>query len=169
MRELKKLGLSFVITIAVFVLGIARASAAGPAVTASPSNLIPPGPYEGVFSGYVSSDTGSQAPIILELTHRGEDVQGVVSLGDGLYVNAGMCGGTNIPSTEQEFAVKTEPGKPDQLSTQLAFNVSGYQIGVNLESLISEDGKTITSQANIDLPWICGLDPVLTGSLLRTE
>ena len=154
---------------AVLFTGIVRASAAEVSTPSGSSTLLTPGPYEGVFSGFVSSDTGSQAPITLELTHRGEDVEGVVSLGEGLYVNAGMCGGANIPSTEQEFAVKTDPGKPNQLSTQLSFDVSGYQIGVNLESLISEDGETITSQANIDLPWICGHDPVLTGSLLRAE
>jgi hypothetical protein len=169
MRKLKKLGLSFVITMAILFLGIARASAAGPSIISGSPTLLAPGPYEGVFSGYVSSEDGSQAPIALQLTQRGEEVAGVVSLGEGLYVNAGMCGGTNIPSSEQEFAVKTDPGKPDQLSTILTFNVSGYQIGVNLESLISADGNEITSQVNIDLPWICGHDPVLTGILYRTK
>jgi hypothetical protein len=166
---LKKLGLILVITFAFSILGIARASAAELSATSSSSTLTTPGPYEGIFSGYVSSDNGSQAPITLDLTHRGEDVEGVVTLGEGLYVDAGMCGGANIPSSEQEFAVKTELGKPNHLSTQLTFDVSGYQIGVNLESLITNDGKTITSQANIDLPWICGRDPILTGTLFKAE
>jgi hypothetical protein len=169
MCKLKKLGLSFVITMAVLFLGIARAAAAEPVVISGSSTLTTPGPYEGVFDGYVSSDNGSRAPITLDLTQRGEDVEGVVTLGEGLYVNAGMCGGTSIPTSEQEFAVSTEPGKPDQLSTLLTFDVSGYQIGVNLESLISEDGNEITSQVNIDLPWICGRDVMLTGILYRIE
>lgn len=166
---MKKLGLGFVITFAVLFLGIGGASATELSAFSNSLTLITPGPYEGVFSGYVSSDNGSQAPITLELTHRGEDVEGVVTLGEGLYVNAGMCGGANIPSSKQNFAVKTEPGKPNHLSTILTFDVSSYQIGVNLESLLSEDGRNITSQVNIDLPWICGRDLMLTGRLFRTE
>ena len=169
MDKLKKLSLSFVIAVAVLLLGIAGASAAELPRTSGSSTMIAPGPYEGVFSGDVSSNNGSQAPITLELTHRGEDVEGIVTLGEGLYVNAGICGSANIPSSEQAFSVKTQPDDPQQLSTQLSFDVSGFQVGVNLESLISEDGEKITSQVNIDLPWICGPDLILTGTLYRTE
>lgn len=156
-------------TLAVIFLGITNASASGISPAPISSTITTPGPYEGIFSGNVSGDNSSQAPITLELTHRGEDVEGVVSLGEGLYVNAGMCGGASIPSSEQSFTVKTQPGTPRELSTQLAFNVGNYQVGVDLESLISDDGKMITSQVGIDLPWICGRDPMLTGTLYRTE
>ena len=168
-ENLKKLSVSIIITFAVLFIGIARAAATEISETTTMPTMITPGPFEGVFSGSVRGDNNSQAPITLELTHRGDDVEGVVSLGEGLYVNAGMCGGASIPASEQSFTVKTQPGKPRELSTQLAFNVSNYKVGVNLESLISDDGKMITSQVSIDLPWICGRDPKLTGTLYRTE
>jgi len=166
---LKKVTYSIVITLTALFLGIANASASGVSVAPILSTMTTPGPYEGIFTGNVNGDNNSQAPITLVLTHRGEDVEGVVSLGEGLYVNAGMCGGANVPPSEQSFTVKTQPGKPRELSTQLAFNVGNYQVGVDLESLISDDGKMITSQVGIDLPWICGRDPMLTGTLYRTE
>jgi hypothetical protein len=133
------------------------------------STVMTPGPYEGVFSGSVRGDNGSQAPIALKLTHRNEHVEGSLSLGEGLYVNGGRCGGAKIPSSEQYFVVKTQPGKPHHLSTQLKVNVSKYKIGLNLETVISEDGNTITSKVCVDLPWVCGRDPVLRGTLYRSE
>jgi hypothetical protein len=133
------------------------------------SSIITPGPYEGVFSGSVRGDNGSQAPIALKLTHRNEHVEGSLSLGEGLYVNGGRCGGARIPSGEQYVAFKTQTGKPRQLSTQLKVRVSKYKVGLNLETVISEDGNTITSKVSVDLPWICGRDPVLRGTLYRNE
>ena len=168
-ENLKKLSVSIIITFAVLFIGIARAAATEISETTTMPTMITPGPFEGVFSGSVRGDNGSQAPIELKLTHRNEDVEGSIILGEGLYVNGGRCGGANIPFTEQNVAVKTQPGNPHQLSTQLKVIVSKIQIGINLESLISEDGHTITSKASIDLPWICGRDPVLTGILYRNE
>jgi len=166
---LKKLSVSIIIIIAVLFLGVPLASATELSNPSDSSTMLTPGPYEGVFSGSVSGDNRSQAPITLKLTHRSDDIEGVISIGEGLYVNAGRCGGANIPSTERYFSVKTQPGKPNQLSTHLTFNVSKLKIGINLEGLISEDGNTMTLNANIDLPWICGRDPELTGILYRNE
>jgi hypothetical protein len=131
--------------------------------------MTTPGPFEGVFSGSVRGDNGSQAPIALKVTHRDEKVEGSLTIGEGLYVNGGRCGGAQIPFTEQYFSVKTHPEKPHQLSTQVKVKVSKYKVGVNFVSLISEDGSKITSRVSIDLPWICGRDPVLTGVLYRNE
>jgi hypothetical protein len=131
--------------------------------------MTSPGPFEGVFSGNVHGDKGSQAPIALKLTHRNEDVEGSLTIGEGLYVHGGRCGGANIPSSEQCFSVKTQPGKPNQVSTQFIVTVSKLKIGLNLESILSDDGNVITSHISIDLPWICGRDPVLKGTLYRNE
>ena len=131
--------------------------------------MITPGPYEGVFSGKVHGDKGSQAPIALKLIHRNEDVEGSLTLGEGLYVHGGRCGGAKIPSSEQCFSVKTQPGKPNQVSTRFTVTVSKLKVGLNFESMLSDDGNMITSNISIDLPWICGRDPVLKGTLYRNE
>jgi hypothetical protein len=151
----------------VLFFGTGHASATELSGYPDSSTMNTPGPYEGVFSGSVSGDNRSQAPITLKLTHRSDDIEGVVSIGEGLYVNAGRW--VEEYSIHGRFSVKTQPGKPNQLTTQLTFNVSNFQIDINLEGLISEDGNIMTLNANIDLPWICGRDPALTGILYRNE
>ena len=150
-------------------MGIACATVTEISETSNKATMKTLGPYEGVFSGSVRGDNGSQAPIALKLTHRNDDVKGSLSIGEGLYVSGGRCGGAKIPSGEQYFSAKTHPEKPNQLLTQLNVNVSKYKVGLKFVSLISEDGNTITSKVSIDLPWICGRDPVLMGTLYRNE
>jgi len=52
-----------------------------PAANATPlaaGRSVQPGPYEGVFEGLVRGDKGSHAPLRLELTHQGREVEGTV-------------------------------------------------------------------------------------------
>ena len=125
------------------------------------------GPYEGTFHGYVYGDRGSKAPLTLELTHRGEQVEGDLSLDRGLYVDGGRCGAFNVPSGVQYASGQTLSNDPRRLIAQSTVDVGGFGIGVDLESDVSPDGETVTAQATIDLPWLCGRDPVLTGTLHR--
>ena len=156
------------VLLALFAL-TTSAFAMGSTAFFSSSSTTVVGPFEGTFYGYVNGDNGSKAPIILELTHQGDEVQGRVGLGEGLYVDAGICGATYIPSVVQYANGKTQPGNPNQLLTHLSFNVSNFEISADLAGEISKDGKTITAEANIDLPWICGSDPELYGTLSRIE
>ena len=139
--------------------------------TASAAGISPasqkPGPFEGKFTGIVYGDRRSQAPITIELTQRGEDIQGSVDLGEGLYVDGGMCYAGELPATQQSLATKIKSDDPRRLATQLLFKVSNYQIAVNLESELSPDGQELTAVTSIDLPWFCGGDPVLRGELIR--
>ena len=166
---MKKLSLSITIVLMVGMLVTASVSASGlPKIERSLSTFTP-GPYEGSFSGTVSSDNGSQAPISMNLTHRGDVVEGSVSLGNGLSVNGGVCGTVDVPSVEQHITGTSQPDNPNQISTQMAFEVSGINIVVDLNSQISSDGSVIQAQTAIDLPWLCGRDPLLSGSLNRIE
>ena len=157
--SMKKLSASVILAVIGILVGSLTAQAAGIRTTY--------GPYQGIFSGSVRGDRDSQAPITLDLIQRGEDISGTVSIGEGLFIDGGMCGAVAVPATEQAVTGKTVKGHPDQLDTELSFNVSNIKIVVNLESRISADGKNIEAEARIDLPWLCGRDPVIRGELER--
>lgn len=123
------------------------------------------GPYEGVFHGTVYAPDGSEAPMSLDLTHRNNIVEGTVFLGDGLNIDAGLCGAGTIPASSITAAGKTSAANPKKLSATSTFEVSGVLVDVALDSLVQ--GDTVEATAKIDLPWLCGSDPVITGTLQR--
>lgn len=125
------------------------------------------GPYEGTFRGTVYGDKGSSAPLTMDLTHRGNQVEGKVSLGEGLYVNGGWCGAVNIPAVSQFVEGETLRTNPKRLLTSPTFEVGDFELTVDFESNVSTDGRSITAEAKVDLPWLCGRDPVLTGKAYR--
>jgi hypothetical protein len=125
------------------------------------------GPYEGTFRGYVYGDSGSRAPINLELNHRGSQVEGTVYLGEGLYVNGGWCGAVNIPAVAQDVEGQTSRWNPRQLAVNPSFSVGGFELTVDFESHITRDGETIAAEAKVDIPWFCGGDPLLKATLHR--
>lgn len=119
------------------------------------------GPFEGTFHGTVYGDNGTSAPLTLELTHRGDQVSGNLYLGSGLYVKGGICGGANVPATAQYASGKTVNNNPSRLVASTKVGVGRFDITVKLQSAVSADGDMINATAKLDLPWICGRDPVL--------
>jgi hypothetical protein len=143
---------------------------AATAASAAPLPAEPvTGPYEGVFYGYIHSDNGSKAPMILELSHRVNQVKGNIYLGEGLYVDAGMCGAGNVPAGQQFASGQTLSGDPSQLQASTNFQVQGFDIGVDLVSRVAPDGNSLDAEAKIDLPWLCGGDPTISGTLVRYQ
>jgi hypothetical protein len=140
-------------------------------LTEIPNNTDPAviGPYEGVFYGIVTGDNNSNALMALQMTDRNGVVEGKIYLGEGLYIDAGVCGKTEIPSVQQYATGQTLPDNPNEMSVNSTVNVSGFDIGVELHSIVSADGETLTAQASIDLPWICGRDPSFSGTLERVR
>jgi len=143
------------------------------AVTISASAAPPeakaknPGPFDGSFNGMVHADKNTKAPLSLVLTHKGNQVEGNLFLGEGLYVDGGMCGSGYIPASTQFAAGKTSAKNPRQLSATSTFKVNGVNVKVILDSEVSANGKQIDAKAKIDLPWFCGGDPVLDGTLYQ--
>lgn len=133
------------------------------------STAVEAGPYEGVFSGVLHGDNNSRAPIALQMTHRDGVVKGRLYLGEGLYVNAGRCGKTQIPPMVQSASGRTLDSDPNTLAVNTSFNISGFDIGVDLTSTVSADGKILNAGTSIDLPWICGRDPSYSGTLYRIQ
>lgn len=153
-----------------FVLGVVAiigmfAVMAVPGANAAPAAATAAGPYEGVFHGTVYAPNGSKAAMSLDLTHRGSAVEGTVFLGKGLSFDAGMCGSGAVPASTVVASGKSSAGNPRALTASSTFNVQGMDIKADLESYVS--GDNLNAEVTIDLPWICGGDPVLTGQLHR--
>lgn len=138
---------------------------AAPAETAS--KIV--GPYEGTFQGVAYGESGSRASLTLELTHRGDDVVGKMSLGEGLHIDGGMCGEFDLPATVQYIEGQTSSGDPERLVASPSFKVSGFEVEVVFESKVLRNGDIIFARAEADLPWFCGSDPSLLAVLYRLE
>jgi len=138
-----------------------------PGASAAPAAASNPGPYEGTFNGTVYAPDRSSAPMSLILTHRGNVVDGTVFIGDGLNIDAGMCGSASIPATSVYANGNTSASNPKNLSARSSFDVSGVNVTVDLNSQVS--GDKLNATAKIDLPWLCGGDPVLNGTLYRAS
>jgi hypothetical protein len=146
-------------------------SAAAATVAAAPKEdmMSRAGPFEGTFAGVVYGDNGSTAPLTLDLTHRGDQIQGDFSLGSGLYIKGGICGGANVPAAEQYASGKTLRDNPNRLVANTKVDVGRFDINVKLDGNVSADGKVITAKAKLDLPWFCGRDPVINATLYRAN
>jgi hypothetical protein len=125
------------------------------------------GPYEGRFKGTVTSANGTSAPLSVTLTHKGNNVAGVATLGEGLEVQTSYCGAASVPSRTEQLSGQTSPGKPRHLEATSKFNIQGMPITVRFKSDVSADGKTVQGTTTIDVPWFCGADPVLNGTLKK--
>ncbi|MGW8250972.1 MAG: hypothetical protein ACWGO1_10045 [Anaerolineales bacterium] len=158
--------LSLALFTAVLALSISAggALAAGALVTGRSD-----GAFVGTFTGNVYGDRGSHAPITLELTQTGKSVSAEMELGEGLYVDGGICGGSYLPASVQSASGETLSTDPRQLQAATAFSVSGLKISAELDGTISPDGKDITAEVNVDLPWLCGRDPVLKVELSKIQ
>ena len=141
--------------------------AVGVSVAPEASAIESIGPYEGTFKGIAYGDRDSSAPLSLELTHRGDQLEGNVSLGEGLYVSGGFCGTVTLPATELVVEGQTVHGKPERLEASPTFDVGDFELTVDFVSEVSADGEEITAEARVDLPWFCGRDPAFHGTLYR--
>ena len=126
-----------------------------------------PGLFAGTFRGTVHSDNGSSAPLELKVTQRGRDLSGIATLGTGLTVNGGLCGTVPVPATTKQVAGKTQANDPRRISISSKFDVQGVPVGVALNGSLSANGKSAQAQAKIDIPFFCGRDPVLNGTLYK--
>lgn len=151
--------MGFVAIIGLFVVMSA------PNASAAPLEAGKVGPYEGTFNGTVYAPNGSTAPMSLTMTHRGSVVDGTVFIGEGLSLDAGICGSAAIPASSVYANGNTLANNPHRLTASSTFDVSGIDVKVDLDSTVS--GDKLNAKAKIDLPLFCGGDQVLTGTLFR--
>ena len=138
-----------------------------PGASAAPAEVSKAGPYEGTFNGTVYAPNGSSAPMSLVMTHRGTAVDGTVFIGDGMSIDAGFCGAASIPASSVYANGNSSAKNPNFLSANSSFDVGGFDVKVDLTSKVS--GNKLNATVNIDLPWMCGGDQVLTGTLYRAS
>ena len=159
---MKKIVLGIAVVVAILSTSVAWAHAA-PGV----EKVGAVGPYDGSFSGIAYGENGSRAPLALELTHQGSQVEGAVSIGEGLYVDAGLCGSFELPAIDANIEGQTLKGDSRRLEASPTFDAGAFELTVDFESEVSASGRVIVTKAKVDLPWFCGQAPVLTGILLR--
>ena len=125
------------------------------------------GGYTGAFAGTLTSDDGSTAPVSLNLTQSGTTVTGDIAIGDGLTIDGGNCGAQAIPAGARSVSGQTDPSNPNHIEVSAGYEVQGFNITANLRGDLSPDGNTLTGQIDLSLPFLCGRNPVITGSLVR--
>lgn len=133
----------------------------------TPVSAAPGGPFSGLFAGTLLGSGGSSAPVSLELVQTGDSVTGTMNIGQGLVIDGGSCGSQPVPSGMQTAAGRTSSSNPYHLDAGAAFSVQGIAINIDLDADLSADGQTLSAQALVDLPFLCGVDPVLSGTFAR--
>jgi hypothetical protein len=132
----------------------------------APNQFGPAAPFNGTFTGTLIADNGSTAPVTLALVQSGTAVSGDITISDGLSLDGGACGAQAVPAGTQQATGQTDPANPNHLDAGAAFVVQGFTITLDLDADIASNGRTITAEATIDLPFPCN-DPTISGSFAR--
>ena len=140
-----------------------------PLVASADSINTQTGPLEGIFIGDVHSNNGTSAPLMLQLSQTGNRVYAITDIGEGLTVDAGFCGVVPIPAGSFSVSALSDPRRPNVLAADVTFDVNGFEISASLVSELSDSGDQLDAEVSIDLPWLCGVDPTLRGSLELVE
>lgn len=146
-----------------FFAASAQAAPARPAATTS-GEL-----FTGTFEGYIYGDDDSRARLTLELDQDGRAVGGDIAIGRGLFIDGGNCGAVEVPAMTHSASGTVPAGSPRRLNAGTDLKVQGITVGIDLDAELSRDGKTIDATGKIDLPWLCGRDPVVTVELTRVD
>jgi hypothetical protein len=123
--------------------------------------------FNGRFAGTLTSDDGSTAPVSLDLTQTGSTVAGDIAIGDGLTIDGGNCGAQAIPAGARSVSGQTDPSNPNHIEVAAGYEVQGFTITAELIADLAPDGNSLNGQINLSLPFLCGRNPVITGSLAR--
>ena len=148
-------------------LGLIMLAAAAPTFAAGTAVSRP---FTGTFAGIVDGDFGSSAPLTLSLTQRGNVVEGTAVIGEGLEVNAGgFCGAAVVPASSATASGTTTNRQPRRLAANIPFEVSGMNITARATGDLSANGQELVIEVKIDTPFLCGRDPVISGTLLSVS
>jgi hypothetical protein len=139
------------------------------APTLSPAQPLAPGtgPFTGTFEGSLNGDNESSAPVTLTLAQDGSVVSGTITVGEGLFLDGGNCGATAVPAGTKSASGEVDTTTPNHLDASATFTAQGFTIALDLDADLSADGQTLTAEATIDLPFLCGRNPVITGAFTR--
>jgi hypothetical protein len=153
--------------VALILIVALSVSAATVSAETEKSASLETGPFEGTFNGIIHGDKGSSASVIFDLTQRGNQVQGEVIIGSGLFVSGGVCGTVQVPNSVLFASGQTLSKDPNHLVARSTFDVGSMEIKADVQAELSADGEELETSVKIDLPWFCGGDPVITSTLNR--
>ncbi len=125
------------------------------------------GGFNGAFSGTLITANGTSAPATLTLTQTGGNVTGQVEIGPGLTIDAGTCGSQAVPELVQSVAAAVDPAAPNRIQSVGGVPVGGFNVGVVLTADLAPDGQSVAARADLDLPFLCGRDPSISGTFTR--
>lgn len=125
--------------------------------------------FTGTFEGYIYGDDDSRARLTLELDQAGRVVTGDITVERGLYISGGNCGEVEVPEMTHSASGTIPAGSPRHIDAGTSFKVQGITVGIDLDGELSRDGKMIDATGKIDLPWLCGRDPVVSAELTRVD
>ena len=127
-------------------------------------------PFTGTFTGFVIGDNDTETTLTLELTDEDNEITGTASLGGGLLVDAGgLCGSSVLPAASMWATGETSTKHPDELTAEAQIDVGPFVVTVEVTGELAADGETLAVEAEIDTPWMCGRDPVITGTLTKVS
>jgi hypothetical protein len=137
------------------------------AMTASAAGSSKTDAFDGTFSGTVTGDKRSKTTLTLDLDQNSREVDGTVTLGSGLRVNAGgFCGIVAVPAVTFDTGATLASRNSRHLVTAAKVNVgNGIVVTIEFDGILSADNETLDITATIDTPFLCGRDPVITGTL----
>lgn len=148
----------------------AAATSTGETATEEAPPDATPSAFSGTFAGTIEGHNGSSAPLELQLEQRGRQIAGTASIGEGLVVSAGgVCGTFAIPATTLRARDELDQVDGRHLLTTTTVQVSGIDIPVELQATLAPDGQTVTAQATIYPPSLCGNTPTLNATLVRVQ
>ncbi len=137
-------------------------------VLVAPSFAAPAkAPYNGIFSGTVYGHNNSSAFLTMELDHQGNLVDGTATISEGLEVRGGFCGLAEVPAGTEPVNGSSDPANPRKLRGSTSNEVQGIPVTITVNALMRSDQQTVDATPHIDLPGLCGADPVLNGMLYR--
>lgn len=157
------------IALALMTFFVTSAQAGSELPSAAAAAATSGGLFTGSYAGILRGDDGSEAPVTLELTQAGRALTAEIAVGRGLLVDGGMCGVAAVPASVQSGAGRVPANTPRHLDATAEVEVEGIAVKLLLTGDLSRDGQTLTTAARIDLPWLCGQDPVITGELSRSN
>lgn len=158
---LKKQLFSFVLVL--FMLSVVTSSA----LAATSKEILNLGIFNGTFHGVIVGDLNSQAELELDLTQVGDEIQGDLLLGEGLFINAGRCWRGYLPAGTFSASGNPMIEDPNRVKASYTYDISGVTITGYLDGALSPDGEVLTAEVEIDIPWFCGPNPILQVSAER--
>ena len=166
-----------------------QAGAATPTLAAAPVDALPTAPppaagtlpvgggttgdagsagaFSGAFTGTLTSDDGSSAPVSLALNQSGTTVSGDITIGDGLTIDGGNCGAQAVPAGSRGISGQTDPSNPNHIEASAGYDVQGFTVTAELIADLSADGRALNGQIALSLPFLCGRNPIISGALAR--